>query len=86
MFLFKNHNKKLLLKNVFMSYNKAELLDLPAQEKLDLASDLIDSAIVDKFVAEQEWKKKLIKERMQHHDENSDNGTTWDELKNQYGR
>lgn len=66
-----------------MSYNKAELLDLSAQEKLDLACDLIDSAIVDKFVAEQEWKKKLIEERMKHHDENPDNGITWDELKKQ---
>lgn len=69
-----------------MSYNKAELLDLPAQEKIDLACDLIDSAIVDKFVAEQEWKKKLIEERMKHHDENPDNGIRWDELKKQYGR
>jgi putative addiction module component (TIGR02574 family) len=69
-----------------MSYNKAALLDLPAQEKLDLACDLIDSAIVDKFVAEQEWKKKLIEERMKHHDKNPDNGITWDELKKQYGR
>ena len=69
-----------------MAYNKSELLDLPAQEKIDLACELIDSAIVDNFVAEQEWKKKMIEERIQYHDNNPENGISWDELKKQYGR
>ncbi len=67
-----------------MSYNKAELLDLPAQEKLDLASDLIDSAIVDNFVAEQEWKNKLIKERIESDKTNPTEGIEWSELRKQY--
>ena len=69
-----------------MAYNKAELLALPAEEKLELADELIDSAIVDNFVAQQDWKLKLIEERMQHHDSNPNNGTDWEELKKQYGR
>lgn len=69
-----------------MAYNKAELLALPAEEKLELADELIDSAIVDNFVAQQDWKLKLIEERLQHHDNNPNNGTDWEELKKQYGR
>ena len=59
---------------------------LPAQEKLDIACELIDSAIVDKFIAEQDWKKKLIEDRIKYHDENPENGINWDELKKNYGR
>ncbi len=69
-----------------MAYNKTELMALPAQEKLDIACELIDSAIVDKFIAEQDWKKKLIEDRIKYHDENPENGINWDELKKNYGR
>jgi hypothetical protein len=69
-----------------MAYSKAALLALPAKEKLELADELIDSAIVEKFIEEQEWKKQLIIERVAYHDNNPKNGTDWEDLKKQYGR
>jgi hypothetical protein len=45
-----------------MSYNKAELLSLPLDERREPASDLLDSILVDEFQETPEWKKKLIEE------------------------
>ena len=69
-----------------MSYNKEELLALPLDERRELASDLLDSILVDEFQEIPEWKKKLIEERKQYHKNNPNNGTNWDELKKQYGK
>ena len=74
----------LLRKENFMSYNKSELLSLPLDERRELASDLLDSILVDEFEETPDWKKKLIEERIKSDNENPDNGVEWDLLKSQY--
>ncbi len=64
--------------------NKDELFALPAQERRQLAVDLLNS--IDEEVAQQipDWKKELIKERLQHHKENSKEQVEWKEWKKKY--
>ena len=69
-----------------MSYNKSELLTLPLEERKELASDLIDSILVDEIKPYPTWKKDLIQERINYHTENLDNGIEWNEFKKRYGR
>ena len=69
-----------------MSYNKSELLTLPLEERKELASDLIDSILVDEIKLYPTWKKDLIQERINYHNENPGNGKEWNEVKKQYGR
>ncbi len=66
--------------------NKKELLTLPLQERKELASDLIDSILADETEPISDWKKQLIQERIQYHNEHPGNGTKWNELKKKYGR
>lgn len=47
-----------------MSYSKKELLTLPLEERKELASDLIDSILANETQPVAEWKKELIKERI----------------------
>ncbi len=69
-----------------MPYNKEELMALSLEEKKELASDLMDSILADEMQPLPEWKRELIKERIQYHNENPGNGTTWNDLKKEYGR
>lgn len=64
--------------------NKEELFALPAQERKQLAVDLLNS--IDEELADQipEWKKELIKERLEFHKAHSGEGTEWNEWKKKY--
>lgn len=66
--------------------SKRELLTLPLQERKELASDLIDSILADETEPIPDWKKQLILERIQYHNEHPGNGTAWNELKKKFGR
>lgn len=57
-----------------MPYRKDELLQLPLEERKELASDLIDSILAEEMKPIPEWKKELIQERIKHHNENPGNG------------
>ncbi len=52
-----------------MAYNKKELLNLPLEERKELASDLIDSILADETKPIPDWKKQLIQERIKYHNE-----------------
>ena len=68
-----------------MFYNKEALLQLPIEEKISLVTDLWDS--IDQQKAElPEWKKALIKERINADKLNSNGGTEWNILKHKYDR
>ncbi len=64
--------------------NKEELFALPAKERKQLAVDLLNS--IDEELADQipEWKKELIKERLQYHETHSGEGIEWNEWKKKY--
>lgn len=49
-----------------MAYNKKELLNLPLEERKELASDLIDSILADETKPIPDWKKQLIRERIKY--------------------
>jgi len=67
-----------------MSYSKKELLKLPLEERRELASDLLDSILVDESQPIAEWKKELITERINLDKANPANGTEWAELRKKY--
>ncbi len=68
-----------------MSFDKSELMSLDANEKRQLAFELLDS-IDEEFVDKQvpEWKKELIQKRLQKDIEDNMLGTSWAELRKKY--
>lgn len=66
-----------------MSYNKAELLQLPVEEKISLVADLWDS-IDEQKQPLADWKKELIKQRISSDKANPDLGTEWHVLREKY--
>ena len=69
-----------------MNLNKEQLLSLSLEERKELASDLIDSILAEEMKPIPDWKKQLIKERIQYHNEHPGNGIEWNDLRKQYGR
>ena len=69
-----NYSFVTLKKDFKMPYRKDELLQLPLEERKELASDLIDSILAEEMKPIPEWKKELIQERIKHHNENPGNG------------
>jgi putative addiction module component (TIGR02574 family) len=67
-----------------MSYSKKELLTLPLDERRELASDLIDSILAEELKPVAEWKKDLIKERIDIDKANPGDGIEWSELRKKY--
>lgn len=67
-----------------MIYNKEILLQLPLEERKALASALEDSILAEESNNILDWRKKLIKERIQADIENPENGTSWSELRKKY--
>ena len=66
-----------------MSYNKEELLQLPIEEKISLLAYLWDS-IAEQQTPLPEWKKALVKERIEADIANPNSGTDWNVLKHKY--
>lgn len=64
--------------------NREELFALPVEEKRQLAAELLNS--IDQNIIEQipEWKKQLIYERLDFHNQHKTDGITWTELKKKY--
>lgn len=69
-----------------MNLNKEQLLSLSLEERKELASDLIDSILAEEMKPIPDWKKQLIEERIQYHNEHPGNGIEWNDLRKQYGR
>ncbi|MDI9365829.1 MAG: addiction module protein [Flavobacterium sp.] len=68
-----------------MCYNKEALLQLSAEEKISLVTELWDSIDQQKTDVP-EWKKALITERLTLDKANSNGGIEWHVLKNKYAR
>ncbi len=68
-----------------MNINKDAILHLSPEEKRQLAFDLLDS-IDEEFIEKpvSEWKKLLIKQRIDIDKENPSNATEWSELRKKY--
>ena len=64
--------------------NRDELFALPAEEKKQLAADLLNSIDEEIIRNIPDWKKELIEERLQYHEENNGKGISWQELKEKY--
>lgn len=67
-----------------MAYNKEELLQLPLEERKELASDLMDSILVEEAQPLPAWKETLLKERIALDDENPSGGIEWNVLRKKY--
>jgi len=67
-----------------MLYNKKELLELPLEERRELAGDLIDSILAEEIQPLPNWKKEFIKERVALDDANPGGGIKWSELRKKY--
>ena len=67
-----------------ISYNRTALLALPIDQRRELATDLLDSILIDGANEIPDWKKDFIKDRLQYDKENPNSGTNWEELKAQY--
>jgi hypothetical protein len=67
------------------SFNKSEIMHLDANEKRELAFELLDS-IDEEFVQKEvpEWKRKLIHERIKMDKEQPDDSLSWDKIKGKY--
>ena len=68
-----------------MSINKTEIMQLSNDEKRQIAFELLDS-IDEEFIEQQlpDWKKQLIRERIDLDDRNPEETTTWRELRNKF--
>ena len=64
--------------------NKEELFALPAEERKQLAVELLNSIDEQSIQQIPHWKKELIKERLQYHKEHSGNGIEWKDWKKKY--
>lgn len=63
-----------------MSYDKEELLKLSAIEKQGLAEALWNS-IDDSSIPSSEEELSFVKQRLEEHNQNPDEGISWDDLK-----
>ena len=70
-----------------MTFDKDELMQLPAEEKRALAYELLDS-IDEEFLQKEipEWKLELIRERLRLDKEEPDDALPWEEVKKKYKR
>lgn len=68
-----------------MPYNKEALLQLSTEEKISLVTELWDS-IDQQKIDLPEWKKALIKKRIDADKANPNSGIEWNVLKNKYAR
>jgi len=70
-----------------MTFDKDELMQLPAEEKRALAYELLDS-IDEEFLQKEipEWKLELIRERLRLDKKEPDDALPWDEVKKKYKR
>lgn len=68
-----------------MPLDKKEILRLSADEKRQLAFELLDS-IDEEFVTEivPDWKKELIRERIENDNNFPSDVITWNELRKKY--
>lgn len=68
-----------------MAFDKSELMQLPAEEKRNLAYELLDS-IDEEFLQKEipEWKRELIKERLSLDKEEFNSALPWNEVKKKY--
>jgi putative addiction module component (TIGR02574 family) len=68
-----------------MSFDKKKIMQLPATEKRELAFELLDS-IDEEYIRNPvpEWKKKLIKQRIENDQKNPSAVTSWSELRKKY--
>jgi hypothetical protein len=73
------------IKNKIMSYDKSEIMHLDADEKRELAFELLDS-IDEEFIQKEvpEWKRGLIRERIRMDKEQPDDALSWDKIKEKY--
>ena len=67
-----------------MSYTKKELLELPLEERRELASDLIDSILAEEMQPVPNWKREFIQQRVALDDANPGGGIKWSELRKKY--
>lgn len=69
-----------------MLYDKEKILTLPLEERKELASDLLDSILIEEAKPLPDWKKEMIQERIKYHQEHPGNGMDWNDLKKRYNR
>ncbi len=68
-----------------MAYDIKELLALPANDKKEIISDLMDSLLaVDEEAQLPEWKKQLYQQRLDYYKQNPNEGIEWSELRKKY--
>ncbi len=65
--------------------NWDELFALPAEERKQLATDLLNSVDEEMLRQIPDWKKELIEERLRYHEENRGDGISWKDTKKKYG-
>jgi len=66
-----------------MSYNKEDLIALPAAEKIALAEALW-SSVENELMPVTNEEMEFAKERLQQHEENPDEGISLDKFKNYF--
>ena len=68
-----------------MGIDKSEIMQLSADEKRQIAFELLES-IDEEFIEQQlpEWKRQLIRERIDLDNKNPEDATPWSELRKKY--
>lgn len=74
-----------ILRKIVMPFNKEAILHLSAEEKRQLAFELLDS-IDEEYLMEPlpVWKKQLIRQRLDSDRANPSDVFAWDELRKKY--
>lgn len=70
-----------------MAFDKSELMKWSAEDKRNLAFELLDS--IDEEIIGQplpEWKEKLIRQRIENDRQSNDDLIAWNDLRERYKR